>query len=79
MNHRRFRELAAGAALDDLEPTETAALAGHLATCMACRHDLIALVDVAGLLALAAPSRRPCRTLKDSVLAAIAALRQPLA
>ena len=45
MDHRAFRELAAGAALDDLEPTESATLAGHLATCAACRLDSTALAD----------------------------------
>ncbi|MDR3544455.1 MAG: anti-sigma factor [Candidatus Limnocylindrales bacterium] len=79
MDHRVFRELAAGAALDDLEPTETATLAGHLATCATCRRDSIALADVAGLVALAAPARRPPETLRGSVLAAIAAADQPAA
>ena len=77
MDHRAFRELAAGAALDGLEPTETATLAGHFATCAACRHDAIALADVAGLVALAAPARRPPGTLRGSVLAAIAVADRP--
>ena len=77
MDHRAFRELAAGAALDDLEPTESATLAGHLATCTACRLDSTALADVAGLVALAAPARRPPATLRGSVLAAIAAADRP--
>ncbi len=53
MDHRPFRELAAGAALDDLKPIETATLVGHLATCAACRRDSIALADVVGLVGLA--------------------------
>ena len=77
MDHRVFRELAAGAALGDLEPTETTTLAGHLATCAVCRRDSIALADVAGLVALAVPARRPPRTLRASVLAAIVEADQP--
>ena len=77
MDHRAFRELAAGAALDDLELTEAAELAGHMAGCPACRRDASELADVATLVALAAPARRPPATLKSGVLAAIAASDAP--
>ena len=73
MSHQAFRELAAGAALDDLESTEAAELADHLAACGPCRRDAREIVDVAALVALAAPARRPPAALKGGVLAAIAA------
>jgi len=72
MNHQGFRELAAGAALDDLEQTEAAELADHLATCEPCRRDASELADVAAFVALAAPIHRPPATLKRGVLSAIA-------
>jgi hypothetical protein len=73
MDHRTFRELAAGAALDDLDAAEQAELDAHLAACSACRTDARGLVDTAGLLALATPQRRPPAGLRGGVLAAIAA------
>ncbi len=73
MDHRVFRELAAGAALDDLELAESTELSAHLAICAPCRQEVGRLADVAGLVALAAPPRRPPATLKRSVLAAVAA------
>lgn len=77
MSHRAFRELAAGAALEDLEAAEAAQLADHLATCAPCRRDARELVDVASLVALAAPTRRPPATLKRGVLAAVATAGSP--
>ena len=79
MEHRAFRELAAGAALDDLERAEAADLADHLAVCAPCRRDADELADVAALVALAAPVRRPPAALKGRVVAAIAASDRPLA
>jgi hypothetical protein len=73
MDHRAFRELAAGAALDDLDTAERAELDAHLAACPPCRGEARALVDTAGLLALAIPQRRPPASLRGGVLAAIAA------
>lgn len=78
MDHRTFRELAAGAALDDLDPSERASLDAHLASCETCRGEARDLVDTAGLLALAAPPRRPPTSLRDGILAAIAASEAPL-
>ncbi len=72
MSHRAFRELAAGAALEDLEAPEAAELADHLATCAPCRRAARELVEVAGLVALAAPTRRPPATLRRGVMAAVA-------
>lgn len=77
MSHRAFRELAAGAALEDLEAAEEAELEDHLATCAPCRRDARELVDVASLVALAAPTRRPPATLKRVVLAAVATAGSP--
>ncbi len=73
MDHRAFRELAAGAALDDLDASERLALRAHLAACGSCRADATALADTAGLLALAAPLRMPPASLRSGVMAAIAA------
>ena len=72
MDHRVFRELAAGAALEDLEPAESTELATHLAICAPCRREAGVLADVAGLVALAAPPRRPPAMMKRSVLTAVA-------
>ena len=73
MDHGTFRELAAGAALDDLDPTERISFRAHLGFCGPCRDDETALVDTAGLLALAAPRRLPPASLRAGVRAAIAA------
>lgn len=73
MDHRTFRELAAGAALDDLDAAERAELDAHLAGCAACRVEARELVDTTGLLAFAVPTRLPPASLRGGVLAAIAA------
>jgi predicted anti-sigma-YlaC factor YlaD len=73
MDHRTYRELAAGAALDDLDAVERTALDAHLGACATCRGDARQLADTAGLLALAAPRREPPASLRGAVLAAIAA------
>ena len=71
MTHGAFRELAAGAASDDLDSAEADRLSDHLAACPPCRRLVTDLADVAGLVALSAPRRRPPATLKRDVLAAI--------
>jgi hypothetical protein len=73
MDHGTYRELAAGAALDDLDASERSSLDGHLRVCGPCRGDASALADTAGLLALAAPRRVPPASLRGDVMAAIAA------
>ncbi len=73
MDHGTYRELAAGAALDDLDPAEQTSLDAHLAACAPCGADARALLDTAGMLALAVPRRIPPASLRGSVLAAIAA------
>lgn len=80
MDHRAVRGLAAGAALDDLDPAERATLDAHLDACEPCRVEARALFDVSGILALAAPVRQPPASLRGDVLAAIAASeRRPAA
>jgi Anti-sigma-K factor rskA, C-terminal/Putative zinc-finger len=74
MSHDAFRELAAGRLLDDLDPDEATALDDHLATCRPCRAELRALDETMGLVALAAPQRRPPAALRDRVFASIAGL-----
>jgi hypothetical protein len=73
MDHGTFRELAAGAALDDLDPAERAALDAHLGACPPCRDVARELVDSAGMLAYAVPRRTPPLALLGGVLAAVAA------
>ena len=74
MDHVALRELAAGAALDDLEPAERHALDQHLKTCAPCRGLATDLDDVLGELALVVPVLEPPRGMRDAVLAAV---RQP--
>jgi hypothetical protein len=78
MDHRASLELAAGAALDDLDSAERASLGAHLDACPPCRAAARELVDVAGALALAAPTRIPPVSLRSSVMAAVAAAGLPL-
>ena len=73
MDHGTFRELAAGAALEDLDPAERAALDAHLGVCPPCREVARELVDSAGMLAYAAPRRTPPPALLGGILAAVAA------
>jgi predicted anti-sigma-YlaC factor YlaD len=73
MDHGTVRELAAGAALDDLEPVERLVLETHLASCPACRDEAREVAMAAGMLALAAPRRTPPDALRASVLAAVGA------
>jgi hypothetical protein len=73
MDHGAYRELAAGAALDDLDARERIALGAHLGVCATCRSDASTLADTAGLLALAAPRRVPPDALRAGVMGAIAA------
>jgi Anti-sigma-K factor rskA, C-terminal len=74
MDHVAFRELAAGAALDDLEPAERRELDTHLVGCETCRRLALELDDVVGELALVAPTMHAPAALRGQVLAA---LREP--
>ncbi len=57
MSHRRFLELAAGGALDDLEPDERALLEQHLAECRSCRLGARDIGEVVTALGMATPRR----------------------
>lgn len=73
MDHGTFRELAAGAVLDDLDRTERVAFEAHRVGCRPCRSLFEDLDAVAADLALAAPVRRPPADLRVAVMAAIGA------
>ncbi len=71
MDHGSLQQLAAGAALDDLDPVERAELDAHLASCASCTALSAELDAVLADLALAAPALRPPATLKGEVLSAL--------
>ncbi len=73
MNHRHVLELAAGAALDDLDPEERDAMAAHLAGCPACRAGARELDEVILALGMVSPRRTPPPELWGSIRAAIRA------
>lgn len=68
MTDHRWLELAAPFALGALSAEEQAAFEVHLAECAACRGEVQAFREVAGLLAEAAPAAAPPATLRDRVL-----------
>lgn len=68
MDHATLRELAAGAALDDLAPDEARTLERHLPECPSCRGLAADLDRVVGELALAVPAIRPPAELRGRVL-----------
>lgn len=74
LDHAALRELAAGAALDDLDGDELVALSSHLSTCVPCRALQAELDDVMGDLALIAPTLHAPASLRADVMAA---LREP--
>ena len=71
MDHAALRELAAGAALEDLEPLERLALDQHLAACRDCRALAAELDQLMADLALVSEDREPPASLHGDVLAAI--------
>jgi Anti-sigma-K factor rskA/Putative zinc-finger len=73
MDHGTLRELAAGAALDDLDPGERRAFDAHVASCRACASLSRDLDDVLGELALAAPTLTPPVSLRRSVVGLVGA------
>jgi len=77
VDHATLRELAAGAALDDLDPGEALTLERHLPECPSCRGLSADLDQVVGELALAAPALRPPAGLRDHVLDALHAPSAP--
>jgi anti-sigma-K factor RskA len=73
VDHAELTQLAAGAALDDLDPAERAELDAHLAGCARCRSLVVELEDLLGDLALAAPELRPPAHLRADVMASLRA------
>lgn len=71
MDHGTLRQLAAGAALDDLDPAEQRELDAHLRWCSACAGLTRDLDDVLGELALATPEMAPPPALRRSILRAL--------
>jgi anti-sigma-K factor RskA len=68
VDHATLSQLAAGAALDDLDATERAALDAHLASCVSCQALVAELDDVLADLALVAPVVAPPPSLRMDVL-----------
>lgn len=73
MDHRSLQQLAAGAALDDLDAAERADLDAHRATCASCAALGVELEDVLADLALVVPELHPPASLKREVLSALRA------
>jgi len=68
MDHGTLRQLAAGAALDDLDPTERREFDAHVRWCVACANLARDLDDVLGELALATPEVAPPPALRGAIL-----------
>lgn len=68
MDHATLSQLAAGAALDDLDATERAALDAHLGECTTCPALVAELDEVLADLALVAPELEPPASLRADVL-----------
>ena len=73
MTHAAALLLAAGAALDDLDPRERAAYQAHRADCPGCRRVETELGGILADLALAVPGRVPPPSLLDGIRQAIGA------
>lgn len=71
MDHGTFRQLAAGAAIDDLDPAERRAFDGHVRACGECATLARELDDVVGELALATPLLAPPFELRRAVMGAV--------
>lgn len=76
MDHGTLRQLAAGAALDDLDADEQRAFGAHVAACPSCAELAGDLDTVMVDLALVAPRLRPPASLRGDVLAALRAPAQ---
>jgi anti-sigma factor RsiW len=77
IDHTEYRELAAGAVLDDLDEGERDRLERHLATCSSCRAVSRQLDDVAWDLALLAPDVAPPPSLQTAVVEAVRSVGEP--
>ena len=71
MDHGTLRQLAAGAAIDDLDAEERRALEAHLGRCVGCSDLARDLADVVGELAFATPELAPPPDLHAAVMAAL--------
>lgn len=69
--HEQFEELAAGYALDALEPADEQAFLQHAATCPDCTQVLAGFREVAAAIANVAPAAEPRADLGDRILASI--------
>jgi anti-sigma-K factor RskA len=69
MTAHAWLDHAAPYALGALDETERASFEEHLASCDVCAAEVRELRDVAGLLAMAAPSVSPPATLRERILA----------
>ena len=77
MDHGTLRQLAAGAALDDLDPAEQREFEAHLQWCVACSGLVRDLDDVLAELALATPEIAPPPALGGAILRALPGRRVP--
>lgn len=77
MDHGALAQLAAGAAIDDLEADEREELDRHLPSCSSCQELTADLDDVVEELALAAPTVSPPSSLRRDILAALHAADGP--
>jgi len=69
--HEQFEELAAGYALDALEPADEQAFLRHAATCPDCTQVLAGFREVAAAIAGVAPAAEPRADLGDRILVSI--------
>jgi anti-sigma factor RsiW len=67
VNHSDYEELAAGFALDALEPDEEQAFQRHLEGCPSCKASVREFDEVTASLALAAPRVEPPASLRAAV------------
>jgi anti-sigma-K factor RskA len=72
-DHTPFDELAAGYAVDALDPDDHARFLGHIGTCGRCQQALTGYAEVTGALADMSPAAEPSPQLGERILAAAAA------
>ncbi len=77
MSEHRWREAAAPYALGALSAEEASAFEAHLEGCAACRADVQAFREVAGLLAESAPAAGPAPGLRERVVREARRVRPP--
>jgi len=72
-----YRELLTAKALTALDAADVRGLDTHLASCAACRLEMIAWDDTAALLALGARPLEPSAQVRERILASVRASKQP--